>query len=117
MESEAALAKLAGIAPVPTGSGITGGRHRVNHGGRRRFDAAIHRTVIVRTRFHQPTIDPGRHSERSSRLTPSRSSHPVSQDDSARAMPWQPVGRPRRMRAGPWHDPALDFAPRAAEVR
>ncbi|MFF1919812.1 hypothetical protein ACFVW8_04445 [Streptomyces sp. NPDC058221] len=31
-KSEAALAKLAGIAPVPTGSGMTSGRHRINHG-------------------------------------------------------------------------------------
>ena len=55
--SEAALAKLAGIAPVPTGSGMTGGRHRINHGGHRQLNAAIYRTVIVRMRFHQPTID------------------------------------------------------------
>jgi transposase len=55
--SEAALAKLAGIAPVPTGSGLTGGRHRINHGGHRRLNAAIYRTVIVRMRFRQPAID------------------------------------------------------------
>ncbi|MET7781174.1 transposase [Streptomyces sp. NPDC005388] len=55
--SEAALAKLAGIAPVSTGSGMTGGRHRINHGGHRQLNAAIYRTVIVRMRFHQPTID------------------------------------------------------------
>ncbi|MEV6994417.1 transposase [Streptomyces sp. NPDC093228] len=35
IKSEAALAKLAGIAPVPTGSGMTSGRHRINHGGHR----------------------------------------------------------------------------------
>ncbi|MFL1377341.1 transposase [Nocardiopsis protaetiae] len=57
IKSEAALAKLAGIAPVPTGSGMTGGRHRINHGGHRRLNAAIYRTVIVRMRFHRPTID------------------------------------------------------------
>ncbi|WP_236654798.1 transposase [Streptacidiphilus anmyonensis] len=57
VKSEAALAKLAGIAPVPTGSGMTGGRHRINHGGHRQLNAAIYRTVIVRMRFHQPTID------------------------------------------------------------
>ncbi|MFI6495500.1 transposase [Streptomyces sp. NPDC050564] len=57
IKSEAALAKLAGIAPVPTGSGMTGGRHRINHGGHRQLNAAIYRTVIVRMRFHQPTID------------------------------------------------------------
>jgi transposase len=57
IKSEAALAKLAGTAPVPTGSGMTGGRHRINHGGHRQLNAAIYRTVIVRMRFHQPTID------------------------------------------------------------
>lgn len=57
IKSEAALAKLAGIAPVSTGSGMTGGRHRINRGGHRQVNAAIYRTVIVRMRFHQPTID------------------------------------------------------------
>ncbi|HEY0187571.1 MAG TPA: IS110 family transposase [Cellulomonas sp.] len=57
IHSEAALAKLAGISPVPTGSGMTSGRHRINHGGHRQLNAAIYRTVIVRMRFHQPTID------------------------------------------------------------
>ncbi|MFF0044698.1 transposase [Streptomyces mirabilis] len=57
IKSEAALAKLAGIAPVPTGSGMTSGRHRINHGGHRQLNAAIYRTVIVRMQFHQPTID------------------------------------------------------------
>ncbi|WP_455712832.1 transposase [Streptomyces prasinus] len=57
IRSEAALAELVGIAPVPTGSGMTGGRRRVGHSGHRRLKGAICRTVIVRMRFHQPTID------------------------------------------------------------
>ncbi|MEV8339683.1 MULTISPECIES: IS110 family transposase [unclassified Leucobacter] len=57
IKSEAAFAKLAGISPVPTGSGMTSGKHRINHGGHRQLNAAIYRTVIVRMRFHQPTID------------------------------------------------------------
>ena len=56
IRSEAAFAKLAGISPVPTGSGMTSGKHRINHGGHRQLNAAIDRTVIVRTRFHEPTI-------------------------------------------------------------
>ncbi|MHA7277931.1 transposase [Arthrobacter sp. Hz1] len=56
IRSEAAFAKLAGIAPVPTGSGMTSGKHRINHGGHRQLNAAIYRTVIVRMRFHEPTI-------------------------------------------------------------
>ncbi len=54
--SEAAFAKLAGISPIPTGSGMTSGKHRINHGGHRQLNAAIYRTVIVRMRFHEPTI-------------------------------------------------------------
>jgi transposase len=56
IHSEAAFAKLAGISPVPTGSGMTGGRHRINRGGHRQLNAAIYRTVIVRMQFHEPTI-------------------------------------------------------------
>ncbi|MCE7481551.1 IS110 family transposase [Microbacterium profundi] len=56
IKSEAAFAKLAGISPVPTGSGMTSGKHRINHGGHRQLNAAIYRTVIVRMRFHEPTI-------------------------------------------------------------
>ena len=57
IKSEAALAKLAGISPIPASSGMTSGRHRINHGGHRQLNAAIYRTVIVRMRFHHPTID------------------------------------------------------------
>jgi transposase len=56
IHSEAAFAKLAGISPVPTGSGMTAGRHRINRGGHRQLNAAIYRTVIVRMQFHEPTI-------------------------------------------------------------
>ena len=46
-----------------TGEGYTtirdstsSGKHRINHGGHRQLNAAIYRTVIVRMRFHEPTI-------------------------------------------------------------
>ncbi len=55
IRSEAAFAKLAGISPVPTGSGMTSGKHRINHGGHRQLNAAIYRTVIVRMQHHEPT--------------------------------------------------------------
>ncbi|MDV6266937.1 transposase [Rhodococcus globerulus] len=55
VKSEAALAKLAGISPIPASSGMTTGRHRINHGGHRQPNAAINRTVLVRMRFHEPT--------------------------------------------------------------
>ena len=57
IRSEAALAKLAGISPIPASSGMTSGRHQINRGGHRQPNAAIYPTVIVRMRFHQPTIE------------------------------------------------------------
>ena len=36
---------------------MTSGRHRLHRGGHRQANAALYRTVIVRMRFHQPTID------------------------------------------------------------
>ncbi len=44
------------LVTIPASSGMTT-RHRLNRGGRRQASAALYRTVIVRTRFHQPTID------------------------------------------------------------
>ncbi|MEJ6554696.1 transposase [Microbacterium esteraromaticum] len=44
------------MAPVPTGSGMTSGKRRINHGGHRQLNAAIYRTLVVRMRFHEPTI-------------------------------------------------------------
>ncbi|MCZ2110145.1 MAG: IS110 family transposase, partial [Dehalococcoidia bacterium] len=32
-------------------------KHRLYRGGHRQVNAALYRTVIVRMRFHQPTID------------------------------------------------------------
>ncbi len=55
IRSEAAFAKLCGACPIPASSGRTT-RHRLNRGGHRQANAALYRTVIVRMRFHQPTI-------------------------------------------------------------
>ena len=55
IRSEAALAKLCGACPVPASSGKTT-RHRLNRGGHRQANAALHRILIVRMRFHGPTI-------------------------------------------------------------
>lgn len=54
---EAASAKLCGACPIPASSGRTTGRHRLNPGGNRQANAALYRIVIVRLRWHQPTID------------------------------------------------------------
>ncbi len=57
IRSEAAFAKLCGVCPVPASSGRTTGRHRLNRGGNRQANAALYRIVVVRLRWHQPTID------------------------------------------------------------
>lgn len=57
IRSEAALAKLCGACPIPAGSGKTNGRHRLNRGGNRQANAALYRVIIVRMRWHPPTID------------------------------------------------------------
>jgi len=57
LRSEAAFAKLCGASPVEASSGkVT--RHRLNRGGDRHANAALHRIVVVRLRWrHQPTIE------------------------------------------------------------
>ena len=56
IRSEAAFAKLCGACPIPASSGVTN-RHRLFRGGHRQANAALYRIVIVRMRWHQPTID------------------------------------------------------------
>jgi transposase len=57
LRSEPAFAKMCGACPIPAGSGRTNGRHRLYRGGNRQANAALYRAVIVRMRWHQPTID------------------------------------------------------------
>jgi hypothetical protein len=54
VRSEAALAALAGVNPIPASSGNTV-RHRLNRGGDRRLNRAIHQAIIVRTAHDQHT--------------------------------------------------------------
>lgn len=56
VHSEAAFAKLCGACPIPAASGMTN-RHRLSRAGHREANAALYRAVLVRMRFHQPTID------------------------------------------------------------
>jgi transposase len=56
VRSDAAFAKLCGACPIPASSGVTN-RHRLFRGGHRQANAALYRIVIVRMRWHQPTID------------------------------------------------------------
>lgn len=54
LHSEAAFAMLCGVAPIPASSGQTH-RHRLNRGGDRQANAALHRIVIVRMRWDPRT--------------------------------------------------------------
>jgi transposase len=56
LRSEAALAHLTGTAPLPASSGQTH-RHRLNRGGDRHANHALHTIALVRLRHHQPTRD------------------------------------------------------------
>lgn len=56
LRSEASLARLCGVAPIPASSGATH-RHRLHRGGDRDANSAIHLIVINRLRWHQPTKD------------------------------------------------------------
>ena len=57
IHSEAAFAKLCGVAPQPASSGRTSGRHRLSRGGDRAANSALYIVTIVRLRHHQPTRD------------------------------------------------------------
>lgn len=48
----AAFAAYCGTAPVACGSGMTGGRHRLNRAGNRQLNCAIHRIAMTQARLH-----------------------------------------------------------------
>lgn len=48
LRSERSWAHLCGVSPIPTGSGKTDGRHRLNRGGDRQANAALYRIVLTR---------------------------------------------------------------------
>ena len=52
----AKLARAAGVAPIPASSGNTR-RQRLDRGGNRQINAALHRVIVTRARCHQPTRD------------------------------------------------------------
>ena len=54
--SDAKLARTAGVAPIPVSSGNTN-RHRLDRGGNRQINAAIHRVAVTRLRCHAETQD------------------------------------------------------------
>jgi transposase len=54
LRSEAAFAMLAGVAPIQASSGRVI-RHRLNRGGDRQLNRALHTIVMIRQRYHQAT--------------------------------------------------------------
>ncbi|MFV1971994.1 MAG: IS110 family transposase [Acidimicrobiia bacterium] len=48
LHTERSWAHLCGTSPVPTGSGKTAGRHRLNYGGDRHANAALYQIVLTR---------------------------------------------------------------------
>ena len=54
LRSEAAFASLAGAAPIPASSGQTV-RHRLNRGGDRQLNRALHTVVLCRLARHEET--------------------------------------------------------------
>lgn len=54
VRSEAAFASLAGVNPIPASSGNTV-RHRINRGGDRRLNRALHMAIVTRMRMDPDT--------------------------------------------------------------
>ena len=52
----AKLARAAGVAPIPASSGNTQ-RQRLDRGGNRQINAALHRVIVTRARCHPETRD------------------------------------------------------------
>jgi transposase len=55
VRNEAAFARLAGAAPIPASSGKTI-RHRLDRGGDRKLNAALHQIVVTRRKYDPRTI-------------------------------------------------------------
>lgn len=55
MRSEATFAKLCGVAPLPASSGKHT-RHRLNRGGDRKANCALHMIIVGRLARHEPTL-------------------------------------------------------------
>lgn len=56
LRNEAAFAALCGVSPIPASSGKTN-RHRLNQGGDRQANAALHRIALVRMTYEPRTRD------------------------------------------------------------
>ena len=55
-KTDAKFARAAGVAPIPASSGNTS-RHRLDPGGNRQINAALHRIAVTRARCHAESRD------------------------------------------------------------
>jgi transposase len=55
-DTDAKLARLAGVAPIPASSGKRV-RHRLDRGGNRQLNCALHRIAVTQGRVHAPARD------------------------------------------------------------
>ena len=69
MHSQAAFAKLCGVAPLPASSGKTT-RMRLSRGGDRQANSALYMVIIGRLAKHQPTRDYRNRREAQNKSTP-----------------------------------------------
>ena len=74
--TDAKLARAAGVAPIPVCSGNTN-RHRLDRGGNRQINAAIHRIAVTRAAL--PPRDPATTSRANGRGQDAPRSHPLPQ--------------------------------------
>ena len=51
--SEAKFARMGGLAPIPASSGKTE-RHRLDRGGNRQLNCAVHRIAVTQGRCYEP---------------------------------------------------------------
>ena len=74
--TDAKLARAGGIAPIPVSSGNTN-RHRLDRGGNRQINTAIHRVAITRAAL--PPRDPRLHRPQTRRRQEHHRGHPLPQ--------------------------------------
>ncbi len=53
LSSDAKFARLAGVAPIPASSGKRT-RHRLDRGGNRQLNCALHRIAVIQGQKHEP---------------------------------------------------------------
>jgi len=84
VRSEAAFASLAGANPIPASSGNTV-RHRLNRGGDRRLNRALHMAIVTRMRMDPDTRAYGARRTAQGRTPPRRSAAASSATSPARS--------------------------------